>query len=351
MLCCFPSCGTCAPNYESHPGSPQRLRCAGCVAQGCQMMIIDPATCGADLPLPDRERAYSPSSCIGGDYAPFLQQYATRSADVLRTHPARRGMAYGALASNTLDLFLPSSAKPHGPSGPVLPPLLVFIHGGYWQELSKNESLFAAEGCLAFGSAFAALDYTLAPQATVEQIVIECRNALRWLHAHADELGFDARRMVVAGSSAGAQLAAMCCVRGWPGDSDLPDGLPAAAALVSGVFELAPLVGTSINDALALTPESAARVSPIRFDLARFPPALVCWGEVETAAFKAQSRAFAQTISAAGVAPPQLFEVPGRNHFDVVLDLAQPGTALGRATLALLGKQGDPLMKGPIEQQ
>lgn len=298
------------------------------------MTSIDPAAFGADLPLPDRERAYSPSSCIGGDYAPFLQQYTTRSVEVLRTHPARRGLAYGALASNTLDLFLPPTPH-HGPAGTEPPPLLVFIHGGYWQELSKNESLFAADGCIGAHAAFAALDYTLAPQATVAQMVVECRAALRWLHSHAAELGFDSRRIVVAGSSAGAHLAAMCCLRGWPGDADLPAGLPAAAVLVSGVYELTPLVGTSINGALGLTLESAAQVSPIRFDLTDFPSALVCWGEIETEAFKAQSRAFAQAIGA--VKPAQVLEEPARNHFDVILDLARADTRLGAGTLALLG--------------
>ena len=298
-------------------------------------MTVDPALFGADLPLPERERAYSPSVCIGGDYAPFVRQYMTRSAAVLHHHAAQRGLAYGALASNTLDLFLPS-AKPASSHGCALPPLLVFIHGGYWQELSKNESLFAADGCIAANAAFAALDYTLAPQATVAQMVLECRNALRWLHSHAQELGFDRERVAVAGSSAGAHLAAMCCLRGWPGDADLPSGLPAAAVLVSGVFELAPLVGTSINEALSLTRESAAQVSPLRLDLAGFPAAVVCWGETETGVFKAQSRVLGQRLIAASTAAPQVFEIPGRNHFDVILDLACKGTVLGDATLGTL---------------
>lgn len=299
-------------------------------------MTIDPAAFGASLPLAERERAYSPSSCIGGDYAPFVHAYVQRSAAALRSHEARRGLAYGALESNTLDLFLPPDA---GPAGSALPPLLVYIHGGYWQELSKNQSLFAAGECIAADAAFAALDYTLAPHATLAQMVVECRNALRWLHAHADELGIDARRIVVAGSSAGAHLAAMSCLRGWPGDADLPKGLPAAAVLVSGVYELLPLVGTSINEALALTPGTAADVSPIRFDLAGFPPALVCWGEVETPAFKVQSQAFAQAIGAVAERPPEVFEVPGRNHFDVIFDLVRGGAALGDATLLLLERK------------
>ncbi len=297
-------------------------------------MTFGAAGFGADLPLAERELAYSPSSCIGGDYAPFVQEYVTRSVAALHIPGARCGLAYGPAASNTLDLFLPPV---DGLAGSNLPPLLVFIHGGYWQELSKNESLFAAEDCIAAGAAFVALDYTLAPHATLAQMVVECRNALRCLHAQANELGFDARRIVVAGSSAGAHLAAMCCLRDWPGDADLPVGLPAAAVLVSGVYELTPLVGTSINEALALTPKTAAHVSPIRFDLAGFPPALVCWGAIETEAFKTQSFGFAQAIGAVTSSPPQVFEVPGRNHFDIILELARGGTVLGDATRHLLG--------------
>ncbi len=288
---------------------------------------------GTDLPLAQRERAYSPSSCLGGHYQPFVREYATRSAAALQSHAARRNLAYGGLASNTLDLFLPAQARA---AGSELPALLVFIHGGYWQELSKNESLFAANDCIAAGAAFAALDYTLAPLATVEQMVLECRTALRWLHAHADALGFDAQRIVLAGSSAGAHLAAMCCLRGWSDDADLPARLPAAVVLVSGIYELAPLRGTSIDAALALTERAVAGASPIRLDVRDFPPALVCWGEVETDVFKAQSRVFARAIGAATGEPPRVFEVQGRNHFDVILDLARAGTALGDGTLVLL---------------
>lgn len=288
---------------------------------------------GADLPLAERERAYAPSSCIGGNYQPFVAAYATRSASVRQQFAGRCGLAYGASAANTLDLFVPPRA---GDAATGLPALLLFIHGGYWQELSRNESLFAAEGCLAAGAAFAALDYTLAPAASVAQMVLECRAALRWLHDHAAELGFDATRIVVAGSSAGAHLAAMCCLRGWPGDADLPVGLPAAAVLVSGIYDLAPLVGTGINDALGLAPDSAAAVSPLRFGLQGFPRVVVCWGEIETDVFKQQSRAFAMAIRDAGSAPAQVCELAGRNHFDVILDLARAGTVLGEATLHLL---------------
>ncbi|HEY8359335.1 MAG TPA: alpha/beta hydrolase [Ramlibacter sp.] len=284
-------------------------------------------TTESPLSLADREREYSPSSCIGGNYAPFLQAYAQRSEAALRDASFRRDLAYGERPANRLDLCLPAQRTQPGPV-----PLLVFIHGGYWQELSKASSLFAAPDCVAAGWAFAAIGYTLAPTATIADMVLECRQALRWLHANADRYGIDARRIVVAGSSAGAHLAAMASLRSWPGGADLPPGLPAAAVLVSGVYDLSPLVGTSIAAPLDLAAESAAAVSPRLQPLAGFPPSAVCWGEVETAAFKRQSREFADAVAAAGAPPPVVFEVPARNHFDVILDLATPGTPLGDAT-------------------
>lgn len=282
------------------------------------------------LPLEKREREYSPSSCIGGNYAPYLDEYAQRSKAALQSSSKQFELAYGDGTAHKLDLFLPapSSAQP-------LAPLLVFIHGGYWQELSKASSLFAAPDCTAAGMAFAAIDYTLAPQASVHAMALECRKALRWLHQYGESLGLDPRRIVVAGSSAGAHLAAMCCLRGWKDDPDLPVGAPAAAVLVSGIYDLQPLVGTSINEALCLDVTSARAVSPQLLALEGFPPAVLCWGEIETSEFKRQSRAFADALNTVGAQYLPPIEVPARNHFDVILDLARPGTKLGDATQAL----------------
>lgn len=307
------------------------------------------------LPLSERERAYSPSSCIGGNYQPFVAAYAERSAQaVAQFGPAwRLGLAYGDAPTQRLDLLCPVPAGSAGAeqvgseqagaaasaAAAARPPLLVFIHGGYWQELSRVQSRFAAPGCAAAGVAFAALDYTLAPATSVQHMVLECRRALRWLVAHAAELGFDATRIVLAGSSAGAHLAAMCALRGWAHDhaGDLPAGVPSATVLVSGIYELAPLLGTTINDALGLNTEAVAPISPLRHSSTGFGHSLIAWGAIETEAFKQQSQAFAAHLRGSGQAPQsvQTLEVPARNHFDVILDLANAGTALGAATLAL----------------
>ena len=293
----------------------------------------------AALPLPEREREYSPSSVIGGDYQPFMRDYRRRSDKARAFQPAGwRDCTWGPGGAHTLSLWTP----PEREDATQRPPLLVFIHGGYWQELSRLDSLFPAIGCMQQQFAFAALDYSLAPEARVRDIALECRQALRWLNDHANDWGFDPDRIVVAGSSAGAHLAAMCCLRSWPHDADLPPRLPAAAVLVSGIFELEPLIGTSIDRALGLTRDDCASISPLRHDGFSKVPTAVFWGEHETDAFKRQSQALTARLRRLGVSVTTSTEVPGRNHFDAILDLTTPQTALGDATIALMARTGLP---------
>lgn len=228
---------------------------------------------------------------------------------------ARIGISFGADPWQRIDLFHPGG----GPR-----PCLVYIHGGYWQALSAAESATPAPAWLAQGIAYAAVDYRLAPGPSLDDIVADVRAARRFLRQHAAPLGLDPERLVVAGHSAGAHLAAMA----------LLDSEPAFAGgvLLGGVFELDPIRRCYVNDALGLDEAAVARLSPLRH-AAPGRPVLVAWAERDTEAFKDQSRALAAAWGT--VVPP--FEQTGRNHFDSPMDLAYPGTALFQHTLALLG--------------
>ena len=293
----------------------------------------------------DTEREYSPSSCIGGDYQPFIEAYAERS------HLARREslalgacweqLQYGSEASQHVLLCLPQQRS--GNMRTQGCGLLVFIHGGYWQELSAQQSLFAAAHCVRQGLAFCAINYTLAPAASVGAIVAECRRALEWLAARATGWQIDPARIVVAGSSAGAHLAAMACLPTWRLATGSADSaglagaafVPRAALLLSGIYELAPLLQTSINQALGMDLAQARAQSPLLQSLHGFPRSVVSWGEIETQAFKRQSQSFAAALGRASSACLTQ-EIPSRNHFDLALDIADPATPLGRLTMALL---------------
>ncbi len=276
-------------------------------------------------PLAEREREYSPSSCVAA-IEPFLDAYVARSRDAETHFRCQKNLQWGEQPDEIFDYFPAASADA---------PLLVYIHGGYWQEHSKDESLFAAPDCIANGIAYAAIDYTLAPQASVGFIVEQCRRAIASLHRKASALGFDARRIYVSGNSAGAHLTAMLLVAGWQSAYGLADDVVAGAVLLSGIYDLEPLMGTYIDAALHLTGEDVDALSPLRLKLGRPVRTIVAWGDNETAEFKRQSRTFAATLVSAGF-PVSAFELAGTNHFDIVFGLAHRGSVLGDATLEMI---------------
>jgi len=276
-------------------------------------------------PLAQREREYSPSSCASSS-APILAEYTSRSREAERNHPCQKNLSWGHGSSETFDFF-PAASRDA--------PLLLFIHGGYWQDLSKDDSLFGAPDCVANGIAYAAIEYTLAPRASIATIVDQCRRAVASLQRQAATLGFDCHRLYIAGSSAGAHLAAMLLVDGWHEIYGVRADAISGAVLLSGIYDLAPLVGTYIDAPLQFCSADVAALSPIRLPHGQAVPTIVSWGEFETGEFKRQSRVYAEKLRAQGF-PVSAFEAAGVNHFNIVFGLADRTTTLGRATLELI---------------
>lgn len=267
------------------------------------------------------EREYSPSSRVES-IEPFVRAYAERSRAVLQTLRVRRDIRYGPGPDELLDLV---------PAAPDAP-LVVFFHGGYWQELGKADSLFPAPALVEAGIAYAAVEHTLAPRASLDGIVDQVRRSVAFLAGNAERLGFDGRRIHLVGHSAGAQLAAMVMLAG-------ESGARGGGVLVSGVYDLEPLIETYVNDALGLDEAAALRNSPLRAPGAPAGPAVICWGEIEPSEFARQGRALAARWGSAGT-PVDAFEVPGRNHFDLLFDLGDPTTRLGSALREQVRKGG-----------
>jgi arylformamidase len=269
-----------------------------------------------------RSKAYSPSSALPeGELEQQIRRYIDKSNAAYAAFPNTRTISYGDEASNTIDIVTPAPDKPV--------PLLVFLHGGYWQQLSKKESFFPATQTLPRGIAFATIDYTLAPVATIDEIVDECCAAVSLLVKDADKLNIDPNRIVLSGSSAGAHLAAMCCLK-------LPPALaPSGVVLMSGIYELAPLIGTYINDVVGMDLACADRNSPALANLDNFPKSVIAWGRQETDEFKLQSQYFASLLNACS-RQVETVEMTLRNHFDIVEDIAN-NSILGQKMFALLG--------------
>lgn len=260
------------------------------------------------------------------DIQPFLDRYESLSAEMRRTLPCHLDVAYGTSDAEAMDIF------PVGQDAPVL----VYIHGGYWRLLSKDESSFMAGAFTKAGVAVAALDYALAPAVTLDEIVRQVRAALAFLWANGPEFGIDPNRLFVAGSSAGGHLVGMAVAGDWQDDFGLPPDVVKGGLALSGLYDVEPLRLCHVNEWLGLDEAAAQRLSPIRLLPEKDgPPLIVSWGGSETAEFKRQSRNFAAAWEAKGF-PVTCFEETDRNHFDIVLDLADPASRLASKTVALI---------------
>ncbi|TYC07432.1 alpha/beta hydrolase [Actinomadura syzygii] len=211
-------------------------------------------------------------------------------------------------------------------------PVFVFLHGGYWMALSRHESAFMARSLSDQGVATVVPDYTLAPAATLEEIVRQVRASIAWIHREGRAHGLDPGRIVVGGSSAGGHLTGMLMVDGWQREFGVPDDAVKAAMPFSGLFDIRPITRTYVNDTIGLDLARAAALSPALLPAGRRFPAVVVVAEHDGPGFAEQSRRFRAHWGPAA----DLMVVPDRDHFDVVLDLAAPGSAVSRALVRLI---------------
>lgn len=268
------------------------------------------------------DRQYSPSRLVPS-LRHYLDEYAVLSAEARGAPQVRTGLRYGPGPAEKFD-FWRAGAEPA--------PIQIFVHGGNWQDLTERSSAFAAIPFRRAGAAFAAVGYGLAPATPLDEMVAGVRRCVRWIHAHATDLGVDPRRMHLSGTSAGAHLAAMALVpagRGEPGAA----GLLAGVTLLSGIYDLAPISRCYVNDALGLDDEGARRNSPPDLLPAALPPVVLARGGVETQEYVRQHDLMADALRRRGALAEELV-VPHRNHFDLPYDLGDPSTSLGRAVLA-----------------
>jgi len=260
------------------------------------------------------------------DHPHWFAEYARRSALAYADLDVHRDLRYGPGERETLDLFVP-----RGPARGTF----VFLHGGYWRALDKSDFAFVAGPFVEAGIAVANVNYDLCPAVGIAAIVEECVRAVSWVSREGARVGADASRVVVGGHSAGGHVAAMMFCTDWAARGFAAPPFHAGVS-VSGVHDLTPLPLFSFNVDLRLDEEAARRLSPVLRPVAMVAPLLVAAGGAETGEFVRQARLLWEAWPMhrpAGAAAPLI--VPGRHHFSIVADYADPGSALTRATLAL----------------
>lgn len=125
------------------------------------------------------------------------------AADVTPLQPTAKDVRYGDQDRNTLDIYAPAGAKNL--------PVLFWIHGGGWQQGDKANVQLKPRAFTEKGFVFVSTNYRLLPNVDMGTLIRDVARSLGWVHKNIAKHGGDPARIVVAGHSAGAQLAAILC--------------------------------------------------------------------------------------------------------------------------------------------
>jgi arylformamidase len=253
------------------------------------------------------------------EHGEIFARWRAQSRATCERHYGEFNFFYGQNTLQTLDLF--PAKQNRG--------LVIFIHGGYWRSLDKSDFSFFAEPYLAEGISVASINYRLCPEVKIDAIVEDCRAAVEWLARNVSRYNIRFDRNVLIGHSAGAHLVAMMCATDWSArnteESNFRGGV-----LISGLYDLSPLLQTSVNNDIRLTPASALTLSPIHLKPAFKIPLDVWVGGAETTEFIRQSQLLP-------LAWPEhctpLVVMPSANHFTIVDECAKPDSSCFKRSL------------------
>ncbi|XP_027706018.1 kynurenine formamidase [Vombatus ursinus] len=225
------------------------------------------------------------------------------------------GVAYGEGSGEKLDIYFPAKITEELP-------FFLFIHGGYWQEGSKDYSAFVVPPLTAAGVAVAVVAYDLAPKGNVDLMFSQVRRSALFIQK---QYSFN-RGIYLCGHSAGAHLASMVLLTDWAEHEVIPN--IKGFFLVSGIYDLEPIVHTYVNDILQMTLEEAQRNSPMfcqkeaQSQVTSTCELIIAVGQHDSPEFHRQSLDYFQALRLHGWRV-SFIEISNVDHFDIIEKLIQ----------------------------
>ena len=263
------------------------------------------------------DAAYNNSLAVS-DSGNWLSLWKKRGEVVRAASGVMLDISYGLKPRERFDYF---------PCGEPNAPLFVFIHGGYWQRNDKETFSFVSDGPRQIGVDVAVVGYTLAPDASLTEIVGQISRFLTFLVGTAGEFPFDRKRVIVGGWSAGGHLTALVDVH----------PICAGTLPISGIFDLEPIALCYINDKLRLTSREIEELSPLNNLPRHAKPCFAVAGEAELSELKRQSQLYAERRRDVG-SPILLKLLPGHNHFSILSEFSGKAGMLTRVLQELVLK-------------
>ncbi len=280
-----------------------------------------------DLDQAALDQSYNARESVPDFENTYLPGFTTDSQRASRNNPGPRNVPYGPHKDQILDIF---------PATRQGVPVHLFIHGGYWRMLTKDESSFVCEALTPMGATVMANTYSLAPDVHLDVIVRQCRDFVAWAYRNAHRYGGDNRRLYLSGHSAGGHLAGMMLSTDWEGDYGLPPDILKGVTAISGLYDLAPLQKAFVNEWLQLSDTAVRRNSPIHQRPPHPCPVVVAWGEDEVDGFHWQSERYLEQLATWGV-PAERLLLKGRDHFAACNEFMDPSAPLTQAVAKQMG--------------
>ena len=256
----------------------------------------------------------------------YIARNRRDSAEVRARLNCRLDVAYGPSPDETLDIF------PAGDNTPVV----IYVHGGAWTRWSKDENSYQAPVFVNAGVAFVSVNFALAPQVSLDELVDQNRTTVKWIYDHARDFGADPNQIYIWRHSSGAHVVGLLAVSNWAADLSLPTDVIKGAIAVSGMYDLEPVRLSSRNTYLHLDDAAVERNSTLRNLPDKMPPMIIAYGGQEQIEFQRQSREFAKTLQARGD-DCQLFFYNNNNHFEMAQEFANPTSPLTTAAIQMMG--------------
>lgn len=259
------------------------------------------------------------------DFARYVQQWQQQSDALRRECHFVQELRYGEHERELLDIF---------PAEQLHAPVQVFFHGGYWQAMQKDVFHFLASGFIRDGITSVLVNYPLAPQSTLDEIVAACRQAMVWLYRHIADYNGDPDRIHVSGHSAGGHIVAMLMATAWSElEKTLPLDLIKGACSLSGLFTLLPIQRCYLNSVLGMDEAMARRNSPLFLSPNSPAPLIVCVGANESDEYHAQSHELTARWERHG-SPITALTIPAANHFSILDSIVDREADLYQAIVA-----------------
>jgi arylformamidase len=253
------------------------------------------------------------------DYASYFNRWEGLSRQTAEQNIILKDIPFGAHPEECLDIF-PSNI-PHSKT-------LVFIHGGYWHLLDKAMFHFLAEHFLKYNVTTVLINYPLAPLSSIDEIVVSCRKAFRWLFDNITRFSGDPAELYLLGHSAGGHLASMMLV-------EEEAKFVRTMISLSGIFRLEPVMLSYLNSSIGLDRENAIKNSPVFLAPSNDCPLLLVTGTDESDEFKAQTDELCQSWKGK-CSNIELLEVPQKNHYSILDAVVEKDSTLRTAIIRMM---------------